>query len=263
MKRLVLLLVAVAALLALPVAATAQQHSTAHWTVGLQADHQSVPVGDIITLTGTVKPHFTTVVLPSPPTGITPPNPGPAVMLPKTIDVLMSMYTGTVCSTSATLAPFGPIQAHLTLVGDYRFTFTVDTTGVAPGDYSFRATVADQLVRAASACVGVHIASVPGTPPAPRGEDGIFLCYSAFQVDPGVWPLSQAKTLLTQGYWLPFALAGNVVGGTNLGSHHLVCNVAAGQAAGLHFVDDGGYVTGVASHDALVGILGYYPLIAS
>ncbi len=53
-----------------------------------------------------------------------------------------------------------------------------------------------------------------------RAEDNIFLCYSKFQVDPGVWRMSIAKSLLKEGdYWLPYAVAGNP-----LGSHTILGN---------------------------------------
>ncbi len=66
---------------------------------------------------------------------------------------------------------------------------------------------------------------------------GIFLCYSKSQVIPGVWPTDVAKTLIAAGYWEAYAVPGNVVGGTNIGSFNLVCNPSAAQAT-----TNGGYV---------------------
>jgi hypothetical protein len=85
----------------------------------------------------------------------------------------------------------------------------------------------------------------------------IFLCYSVFQTEPGVWPKPQALALLAQGYWLAYAVPGNVPGGTNIGGFHLVCNLAAGQAVGDSFVGGDGTVLG----PAYAGDAGLYPKI--
>jgi hypothetical protein len=85
----------------------------------------------------------------------------------------------------------------------------------------------------------------------------IFLCYSVFQTEPGVWPKPQALALLQQGYWLAYAVPGNVPGGTNIGGFHLVCNLAAGQAAGDSFVGGDGTVLG----PAYAGDAGLYPKV--
>jgi hypothetical protein len=67
----------------------------------------------------------------------------------------------------------------------------------------------------------------PGTTAAtvsvPQGEEGIFLCYSKWQVDPGVWGAGQARELLAQGYWKPVAVLGT--GSlTRFGDYSLICN---------------------------------------
>lgn len=51
-----------------------------------------------------------------------------------------------------------------------------------------------------------------------------FLCYSKYQVQPGVWDAKTATALMAEGYWLPTAVDGNVDGGTNVGSYNLQCN---------------------------------------
>lgn len=91
---------------------------------------------------------------------------------------------------------------------------------------------------------------------APRGPDGIFLCYSKFQTDPGVFGADVAGGLLDKGgYWLPWALKGNAGGGTNIGAYHLICNLAAGQKSTGGYVDADG-----ASEDAQFSdVLGIYP----
>jgi hypothetical protein len=67
-------------------------------------------------------------------------------------------------------------------------------------------------------------ASAPADPGPPRGEEGIFLCYSKFQVEPGVWQYTMAQQLLAGGgYWKPYAVLGTD-SNTRLGAYSLVCN---------------------------------------
>jgi hypothetical protein len=91
-------------------------------------------------------------------------------------------------------------------------------------------------------------------PPVVNLPDGVFLCYSKFQTEPGVWMQDQAAELLAAGYWYPNALPGNVDGGTNVGSFHLVCN-ASGTPTGM-FVNENGEVV---SADYAARNLGHYP----
>ena len=100
----------------------------------------------------------------------------------------------------------------------------------------------------ASACQG---------PPPDDAPDGIFLCYSKFQVLPGVWNQDQAALLLAEGYWYPNAVKGNVEGGPNLGAYHLVCN-ATGTPTEM-FVNANGEVV---SKEYAGGNIGYYPLLS-
>jgi hypothetical protein len=86
----------------------------------------------------------------------------------------------------------------------------------------------------------------------------IFLCYSKFQTDPGVWGSGTAALLLKTGYWLPYALPGNLDGATNLGSYHLACNLTGTQTPTGGFVDDGGG-TWSADYAAMTGL---YPQAA-
>ena len=108
----------------------------------------------------------------------------------------------------------------------------------------------------------VTVTFVPAPPPAPaappvvRDPDGAFLCYSRFQVDPGVWPEKEAAALLANGYWRPTAVPG-AVSATRLGPYSLVCNPPNVARVVEHgFVDDGGV--------RLAGVgdpwLGLYPL---
>jgi hypothetical protein len=93
--------------------------------------------------------------------------------------------------------------------------------------------------------------------PLVNTPDGIFLCYSTSQVEPGVWMQDQAAELLAAGYYYPKALPGNVDGGTNLGSFHLVCN-ASGTPTGM-FVNENGEVI---PPEHAQGNLGYYPQLS-
>jgi hypothetical protein len=100
-------------------------------------------------------------------------------------------------------------------------------------------------------------ADVCGSAPAAINEpDGVFLCYSKFQVEPGVWSPAQAKELLGQGYYYPVAVKGNVPGGTNLGDYHLVCNAPAATPPGLVVNENGMVLPAALAGDTL----GYYPL---
>ena len=92
-------------------------------------------------------------------------------------------------------------------------------------------------------------------------NSSVFLCYSAFQTDPGVWPASEAAKLMAAGYWSPYAVKGNVSGGTNVGGYHLVCNLASGQAAGQQFASGDGFVPGTDVFSALTGTPGWYPVV--
>ena len=107
----------------------------------------------------------------------------------------------------------------------------------------------DLGVKAPTAASGCGVVPIVDEP------DNVFLCYSKFQVIPGVWPPAQAKELLAQGYYYPVAVKGNEPGGTNLGEYHLVCNAAAATPGQV--VNENGMVLPA----ALAGdTLGYYPL---
>lgn len=102
---------------------------------------------------------------------------------------------------------------------------------------------------AAAAATGCGVVPVTDEP------DAVFLCYSKFQVEPGVWAPDIARTLLASGYYLPTAVKGNVAGGTNLGGYHLVCNAPVG-ATGEVVNENGMVFPGAFAGDTL----GYYPL---
>jgi len=144
----------------------------------------------------------------------------------------------------------------LTSNGVYAFTATTDQWKDDGDDIDY-VTVTSNLVT-----IYVGVTPPLPSPAQPRGENSIFLCYSTFQVDPGVWPYHIAQQLLAGGgYWVPFAVKGNVPFGTNIGGYHLVCNLATGQAAGQQFAGDGGDISGPEAHAALTGQLGWYPVV--
>jgi hypothetical protein len=86
---------------------------------------------------------------------------------------------------------------------------------------------------------------------AARGQEGIFLCYSKFQVDPGAWDYSQASQLLAGGgYWRPSAVLGSTGSSTTLGAYTLVCNPGGATSASTTVaptlaVEGGGSLVGI------------------
>jgi hypothetical protein len=143
--------------------------------------------------------------------------------------------------------------------GDGVYTQAVGYNNTLLGAYSFEAYVDFERGVLQSPCVDLDVvATAPAAVSAvPRPDDGIFLCYSAFQDQPGVWPEAQAKTLLTQGYWYPYAVPDKVTGGTNIGGYHLTCNVAATQSVSGKVMGGDGTVLG----SAYSGLFGYYPVV--
>ena len=107
-------------------------------------------------------------------------------------------------------------------------------------------------LKAPSAATG---ATGCGAIPIVDEPDAVFLCYSKFQVEPGVWPPEEAVRLLAEGYYYPTAVKGNVPGGTNLGDYHLVCNAPIATSGDV--VNENGLVFPPTETG---GALGYYPL---
>jgi hypothetical protein len=255
MKRLLVLLAAVVAVVAVQASTAASASQQPKWTMSLASPGAPI-VGDLMTVHGTVTVNWN-------------PMGAHTFVPPKSVDVVLSVYSGAMCIT--TVSATEVVQMHsfnqpLTSRGlgfaKYAFQHDLDA-GLAPGVYSLQADTRSQGQPggAVSGCASFTISAVPQSLAAPS-EPGIFLCYSAWQIDPAVYPLAQATQLMAEGgYWTPFAVPGTVTGGTNLGDHHLVCNLATGQAASLNLVGADGRVVGPALHDALAGILGWYPAI--
>jgi hypothetical protein len=139
-----------------------------------------------------------------------------------------------------TVGEVDPANAGLSAVQQY---WDALETSNAIGNYGIDTTIPNYII---------HTITTGGCPVAP--ENHVFLCYSKFQVDPGVWPVSQAQALILSGYWEPSAVSGMVGGGTNIGSFHLVCNPPASSTT------DGSYVGADGSVSATgADVAGYYP----
>jgi hypothetical protein len=158
--------------------------------------------------------------------------------------VTLTQFEDAACTVP--LADFAPVTTDAS--GNFSEVLVAD---VPPGDYFFQAST-DSAV---SACLTSTVIAAGPRPFVPE-EANVFLCYSKFQTDPGVWGVKAAAKLIAEGYWQPWAIAGNVPGGTNVGGYHLVCNLAAGQAA------TGAYTDGAGGFEppAYAGTLGIYPI---
>jgi hypothetical protein len=105
---------------------------------------------------------------------------------------------------------------------------------------------------------------MPGAPN--YGATGAFLCYSTYQVNPGVWPFSgvgpahhDAAQLMALGYWSPYAEQ-SVPTQTQLGNGwYLDCKLPATlkPAASGDLMGLGGTMF---SPTKLAGEPGYYPI---
>ncbi|HZQ88944.1 MAG TPA: hypothetical protein VFA42_02960 [Gaiellaceae bacterium] len=242
MKRLLVLLAAAAVMTfaALAAATPTFGGGDGHWTLTLAADQTQLAVGTDASFSGAL---------------VTPNKEG----VPDQI-IEVQVTPGATCSSS----DYGSVSwkdGPPTTDEDGAYSFTI----FSPDDpviLSFQ-TVTDNVV---SNCVTVTWSAGGGPvittgPTAPPPPSNVFLCYSASQTDPGVWPASMAASLMAQGYWSPYAVKGNVTGGTNVGSYHLVCNLAAGQAAGQQFAGGDGFVSGADAFKALTGAPGWYPVV--
>ena len=124
-------------------------------------------------------------------------------------------------------------------------------TSDATGNYGIDTTIPNYAV---------HTIALGICPPA---NDHVFLCYSKFNDEPGVWPVEQAADLIDEGYWSPAAMDGTVAGGTNIGAYHLVCNPPSvnGKLGVTPSIDT--YVGGAGEvvGNAADGLPGYYPYL--
>jgi hypothetical protein len=145
--------------------------------------------------------------------------------------------------------------------GGYREV--VSTTVADLGHWSFQALFYDRQhrLKASSACANVAVVNQPVSE-TPRPEDEAFLCYSVYESDPAVFPVSTASTLLSgQGYWSPYAVPGNVAGGTNIGAYHLACNLTSGQSVADTTLGAAGELYAADSKQELQDVPGHYAVI--
>jgi hypothetical protein len=99
---------------------------------------------------------------------------------------------------------------------------------------------------------------------AAQGPESIFLCYSKFQVEPGVWSLADATQLVAGGgYWKPSAVFGGA-SSTKVGAFNLVCNPGGATAASANIaptlgVQSGGDITAVPSMLSQIDVYPFVP----
>lgn len=160
--------------------------------------------------------------------------------------LVFTMSSGTVAGgTGACAGATGSVTAAV-LKGENTNTQWESTTSIAGG---------------ALAVSGGAGAGAVGSPPPP--PNSAFLCYSAFEDNPGAWPIDTAAQLLTQGYWAPYAVPGNVAGGTNVGGYHLTCNIASTQSAGDSTLGGAGETYGAGAKSEVSDVPGHYPIVGS
>jgi hypothetical protein len=96
-----------------------------------------------------------------------------------------------------------------------------------------------------------------GNAPPPPPESSVFLCYSQWQTNPGLWPSDQAADLVQQGYWLPVAET-SVPTPTKIGNYYLYCN---GTNTGLpHFTTGSGRIDASGNLLDPDSVFGHYPV---
>ena len=162
--------------------------------------------------------------------------------------LIFTMSSGSIdgaASTGACAGASGSVTAGV-LKGENSNTTWESTTDIAGGALT-------------GGSGGGSGAAAPLPPPPP--PDGAFLCYSAFQDNPGVWPMPVATQLLSQGYWSPYAIPGNVAGGTNIGSYHLTCNLATGQSASDSTLGGAGETYGAGEKSDVSDVPGHYSIV--
>lgn len=167
-------------------------------------------------------------------------------------------YTDSKCTTGQKYIGEGSTSAGS---GAYSVAYTVASDALIGKHYYKAKHVADNHVGDLSTdCLTVTVtakaaaAFVPAIP-------NVFLCYSAFQTDPGVWPATEAAALIKAGYWSPYAVPNTVTGGTNVGGYHLVCNLATGQSAGTSVLGGAGEVYGAGATADVTNVPGHYTVV--
>ena len=161
--------------------------------------------------------------------------------------LVFTMSSGTVAGgTGACAGATGSVTAAV-LKGENTNTQWESTTDIAGG------------ALAVSGGAGAGGAAGAPTPP----PNNAFLCYSSFEDNPGSWQIGTAAQLLGQGYWSPYAVPGNVAGGTNVGGYHLTCNLASTQSAGDSTLGGAGETYGAGAKSEVSDVPGHYPIVGS
>jgi hypothetical protein len=119
------------------------------------------------------------------------------------------------------------------------------------------------LATAAAILVGVAAVASAAGPPS-----NSYLCYSKFQVDPGVWsdnPINikgglggnlSSTQLLKLGYWSPWATKTSTTSTKLPNGYYLHCNPAGATTASTTTIGGAGEVV---TEKTLTGLPGYYP----
>ncbi|MGH2933752.1 MAG: hypothetical protein ACRDL2_04460 [Gaiellaceae bacterium] len=169
-----------------------------------------------------------------------------------TIDASDSSWLMRVFNNATENGTTSGVVDYLPSTGGYHAEDGQDDYAETDGDTSDEYTAVDVDISAGACPAGA----------APQVSNA-FLCYSDSQNDPGVWPIGVAQQLLNEGgYWSPYAVAGNVDGGTNIGGYHLVCNLGSGQSASDSSLGGAGETDGPGTKQDVTGA-GHYPIAGS
>lgn len=202
MKRLLVLLAGVVATLTVLAATAGAGTSTPTYTLTLTATPSALLVGESTLLAGTLSavPDTTSVA---------------------GYDITMNAYDDETCSTEPYWSAPGLFTGEN---GDYAGEITIWGTGT----YYFAATI--DALGITSNCVAVDVSLTGGTTPEttptePYVPASSYLCWNQQMVNPVAYLDPVADQMwTTANYFEPQAILGNVVGGTNIGAYHLVCN---------------------------------------
>jgi hypothetical protein len=181
---------------------------------------------------------------------------------PKTVS--LSQFAGGSCAGTATAAGSG--SASLASGWLYSIAYTAGSalanTTISLQSSTVSAGPGGRTI--SSNCLSVNVLGAGGHHHAVVVlPSHAFLCYSKSQGAPTTsdsWTADAAAGLITQGYWQPYAVAGNDSSSdaVNVGSFHLACNPATAQSAG----GPNGYVDNDGSQvpSDLASLIGVYAI---
>jgi hypothetical protein len=148
------------------------------------------------------------------------------------MSVFWTRWPNGTCSGSPDAAGF------LTTTGGGGSYSLTDDDGLPVGVWSYRTSIGEDIQ---SSCATVTAGIAVAQPTAVPQVDHTFLCYSKWENDGGEVVLTDdAPGLIALGMWVPYAEAGNVPGGDNIGSYHLVCNPDPSLNPTGSYVDNNG-----------------------